>query len=221
MFSAWALALLLVGWLLSVCVHEFGHAVVAYWGGDYTVKEKGYLTFNPLKYTHPLMSIVFPTIFVLMGGIPLPGGAVYIRRDLLKSKGWEVGMSLAGPGGTLVFMLLAMIPFWTGLADVEAHRGLWAPWAFLVYLQGYALILNLLPIPPLDGFQTLATLTMTEEQRQQILQHSLMILIVFFILITRVDAVGDALFTASIAISDILGLDRSLIRDGWDMISWR
>ena len=41
-----------VGWVFSVCVHEFAHAVVAYRGGDRTVADKGYLTMNPLKYTH-------------------------------------------------------------------------------------------------------------------------------------------------------------------------
>ena len=37
------------GWLFSLCLHEFSHALVAYHGGDTTVKEKGYLTFNPLQ----------------------------------------------------------------------------------------------------------------------------------------------------------------------------
>jgi Zn-dependent protease len=41
-------------WVFSVCLHEFGHAYVAYRGGDYTVRDKGYLTLNPLHYTHPL-----------------------------------------------------------------------------------------------------------------------------------------------------------------------
>ena len=37
------------GWIFSLCLHEFSHALVAYLGGDYTVREKGYLSFNPLK----------------------------------------------------------------------------------------------------------------------------------------------------------------------------
>ena len=40
----------IVGWIFSLCLHEFSHAVVAYYGGDTSVKDKGYLTFNPLKY---------------------------------------------------------------------------------------------------------------------------------------------------------------------------
>ena len=44
----------LIGWIFSLCLHEFSHSLVAYYGGDTTVREKGYLTFNPLKYTHPV-----------------------------------------------------------------------------------------------------------------------------------------------------------------------
>ena len=54
----------LIGWIISLCLHEFSHALVAYWGGDTTVKDKGYLTLNPLKYTDPLMSIILPLVFL-------------------------------------------------------------------------------------------------------------------------------------------------------------
>ena len=74
-------AIVLVGWVFSLCLHEFSHALVAYYGGDTTVREKGYLTFNPLKYTHPVYSIVLPLLFLVMGGIGLPGGAV-VHRDV-------------------------------------------------------------------------------------------------------------------------------------------
>ena len=73
-------------WVFSVCLHEFGHALVAYYGGDYTVRDKGYLTLNPLHYTHPLYSLLLPVLFMMLGGIGLPGGAVYIERDLLRSR---------------------------------------------------------------------------------------------------------------------------------------
>ena len=40
----------LICWIFSVCVHEFAHALVAYWGGDRSVRARGYLDFNPLRY---------------------------------------------------------------------------------------------------------------------------------------------------------------------------
>src|SRR5689334_21045736 len=90
----WAI---LVGWIISVVLHEFAHGLVAYLGGDYTIRERGGLTLNPLQYVNPTMSILLPALFLLMGGIPLPGGATYVRRDLLRSKEWQSAVSLAGP----------------------------------------------------------------------------------------------------------------------------
>ena len=62
----------LIGWIFSLTLHEFMHAFVAYQGGDWTVREKGYLTFNPLKYTHPVYSILLPLLFLFLGGLGLP-----------------------------------------------------------------------------------------------------------------------------------------------------
>jgi Zn-dependent protease len=82
----------LVGWIFSLCLHEFSHALVAYYGGDTSVRDKGYLTFNPLKYTHPLYSIVLPLLFLVMGGIVafivlsvlLPVFSIYSAVDVSK-----------------------------------------------------------------------------------------------------------------------------------------
>ncbi len=48
------------GWLVSVVVHEFCHAIVAYRAGDWTVGPKGYLTGDPFRYTNLLTSIILP-----------------------------------------------------------------------------------------------------------------------------------------------------------------
>jgi Zn-dependent protease len=95
-----------VGWIFSVCLHEFSHAIAAYKGGDVTVRDKGYLTFNPLRYTHPVTSLVLPLIVLAIGGIGLPGGAVFINRALLRSRAWDTWVSLAGPASNLVLILI-------------------------------------------------------------------------------------------------------------------
>src|SRR6266576_6003482 len=87
----------IIGWIMSVVLHEFAHGVVGYLGGDYTIKERGGLTLNPLQYIDPIFSLLLPVVFLLMGGIPLPGGVTYIRRDLLCNRFWQVAMSAAGP----------------------------------------------------------------------------------------------------------------------------
>src|ERR1041385_5266765 len=109
----------LVGWIFSVCLHEFGHAVVAYRFGDYTVKEKGYLTMNPIHYTDPITSIILPIVFMLLGGIGLPGGAVYINDSLIPKRWQRAAVSLAGPSMNVLLTILLCVPFWTGLVTAE------------------------------------------------------------------------------------------------------
>jgi Zn-dependent protease len=146
------------GWILSLCLHEFGHALVAYVGGDHGVAGKGYLTLNPLKYTHGLFSIVFPLVFLAMGGIGLPGGAVYINPGAIRSKHMRSLTSAAGPFATTVCAVVLLIPFMTGIFDTRQmdHLTFWAGLALLAFLQITALFFNLLPIPGLDGFGIIA-----------------------------------------------------------------
>ncbi len=146
----------LIGWILSVSVHEFCHALVAYWGGDRSVRERGYLSLNPLTYIDPFTSILLPCIFLFMGGVPLPGGAVMIDRSSLRSRFWESAVAAAGPlANILLFIVIAAILHVTGWADraLTAEQPMWVRLlGVLAVLQVFATLINLLPIPPLDGF---------------------------------------------------------------------
>jgi Zn-dependent protease len=142
-------AIVLIGWIFSLCLHEFAHALVAYYGGDYTVKDKGYLTFNPLKYTHPVYSLLLPLLFLMMGGIGLPGGAVYIEKWRLRSKTWETAVSLAGPFSNAFLALILGLILQFGPVT---SSGIWPGLAFLGLVEISAVVLNLIPLPPFDGF---------------------------------------------------------------------
>lgn len=142
------------GWVVSLCVHEFGHALVAYLGGDRSVAASGYLTLNPLRYTNLVFSIGLPVLFLLLGGIGLPGGAVYINHSMLRTRAWSTAVSLAGPLGTLVCAAVAAAPFFFShdTAWETAHLSFAAALAFLGFIEIFALVLNLIPVPGLDGF---------------------------------------------------------------------
>jgi tetratricopeptide (TPR) repeat protein/Zn-dependent protease len=140
----------LLGWIAAVCLHEFGHALVAYYGGDITVKDKGYLTLNPLKYTDVGYSLVMPVVFLVLGGIALPGAAVYINTKLLRSRAWQSAVSAAGPLATAVVAIALAMPFKLGWAT--ANLWAWNALALLITLQVAGFFFNLLPIPSFDGF---------------------------------------------------------------------
>ena len=135
-------------WVVTLCLHEFAHALVAYRNGDESVLYRGYLTLDPLRYTHILFSIVLPLIFLLLGGIGLPGGAVFIDRGALRTRFSRSAVSAAGPLTNLAVAILLAI----AIALFSDERGFWAAVCFLLFLQVTAAVLNILPVPGLDGF---------------------------------------------------------------------
>ena len=60
-------------------------------------RRAGYLTLNPFKYAHPLLSIVLPLFFIVQGGIGLPGGAVYLHPHAFRSKRAQSLAAAVGP----------------------------------------------------------------------------------------------------------------------------
>jgi Zn-dependent protease len=155
--QAAALAFMITGWCVSLTLHEFGHAVTAYSGGDRTVADKGYLTLDLRKYVHPFLSIVLPLLFMLAGGIGLPGGAVWIRNDLIRKPARRSLVSAAGPLANVLFAVACLLPIRLfAVRDprntFEPHSHFFAVLGFLGLLQITAVLINLLPIPGLDGF---------------------------------------------------------------------
>ncbi|MFC4604891.1 site-2 protease family protein [Rhodococcus kronopolitis] len=145
--------LVVAGWVVTVCLHEFGHAYTAWRYGDHEVAARGYLTLNPLKYSHPLLSIGLPVLFIALGGIGLPGGAVYLRTDLMSASAAR-RISLAGPAVNAVAaaVLLLVIRIF---GDAGSQPVFWYGLSFLAFLQVMATVLNLLPVPGLDGYAAL------------------------------------------------------------------
>ncbi|WP_329199220.1 site-2 protease family protein [Streptomyces sp. NBC_01435] len=138
-------------WVVSLCLHEYAHARTALHSGDISVGAKGYLTLNPLAYTHALLSIVLPVLFVIMGGIGLPGGAVFIERGRIRGRWRHSLISAAGPLTNVLFALVCTAPFWLHALGGVPREFRYAL-AFLALLQVTAAILNFLPVPGLDGY---------------------------------------------------------------------
>ena len=201
-------------WVFSVCLHEFGHAWAAYRGGDYTVREKGYLTLNPLKYTHPVYSLVMPVVFMMLGGIGLPGGAVYIERDRLRSRGWNTWVSLAGPAMNIPMILLISLAFKLGWLANDPESVASVSLGFLLRLEISALVLNLLPIPPLDGFQALAPWLPADvrERGQAAANYGLLVL---FGALWFIPPLGAAFWGLVSFITSLLGVDPYMGYVGW------
>jgi Zn-dependent protease len=151
------------GWLVSLCLHEFGHAYLAWRFGDRDVELRGYLTLNPLKYSNPLLSLGIPVLFIALGGIGLPGGAVYLNTWSM-TKWQRTAISLAGPAANLVLGIV-LLTLTATLGSAE-HLVFWSGVAFLGFLQVTAVVLNLLPVPGFDGYGALEPHLSPQTQRQ-------------------------------------------------------
>jgi Zn-dependent protease len=202
------------GWLLSLCVHEYAHAIVAYAGGDLSVAARGYLTLNPLRYSHPLLSIGLPVLFVMLGGIGLPGGAVSIDQHRLRGRAWESAVSFAGPAVNVGFALLLVAPFGLGL-DLVGPPQFWAGLAFLAFLQITASVLNFVPIPGVDGGNLIEPWLPDSWRRgfAKIAPFGLLLLIALL----WEPRVNRIFFTVVFTVSDLLGLPAGYYREGLDL----
>ncbi|WP_037577053.1 site-2 protease family protein [Phaeacidiphilus oryzae] len=139
------------GWLVSLCLHEYAHARTALHSGDIGVGVRGYLTLNPLKYTHPVYSFLLPVVFIIIGGIALPGGAVFIDRGRIRKRGQHSLISAAGPAINALFAVACLLPLGAGWLD-SAPTEFAAALGYLGALEVIATVLNLVPIPGLDGY---------------------------------------------------------------------
>lgn len=215
--TAGIVLLVLGGWTVALCLHEFGHALTAYRGGDRSVRAKGYLTLDIRHYTDPVNSLLLPLVLLAFGGIPLPGGAVWINRAMLRSRAVASAVSLAGPLTNLALgVLLITVVGLSGPPDGLA-KGL----SFLALVQVLAFVLNILPVPGLDGFGVVEPY-LPVQTRQFAGSVGPYAILAFFLLIIAVPAVGNALFSAGFTLLATLGGDPQEAYDGLrEFLFWR
>lgn len=214
----WTFIYVVAGWIFSLCLHEWAHARVAYEGGDTSVKDKGYLSFNPFSYMHPLLSIVLPLLFLFMGGLGLPGGAVYIDESRLKNALWNSLVSLAGPAANLALAVVIGLIF--RFAPPPADAG-GPALAFLGVLQVSAVLFNLIPLPPLDGYGILRP-HLDNQTRSFLDSFSMMGIFLLFVLFNNVESLSDSFWHLVYNISDFLGIPWSYAALGQEQFMfWR
>ena len=217
LLTAGIVLLVLGGWAVSLCLHEFGHAAVAYRAGDYSVRSKGYLTLDIRRYTDVGLSFVLPIVILLVGGIPLPGGAVWINHAAIRSRGAQSLVSLAGPAtnlllGAALTAAVALVPMPIGLAV-----GL----SCLAFIQVIAFVLNIVPIPGLDGFGVLEPFLSLPARRLAAKVRPWAPL-VLFLLIIGVPGVSAVFFQAGGAVFAAVGGDTELAFFGYsELLFWR
>ncbi|MFE3458954.1 site-2 protease family protein [Nocardiopsis aegyptia] len=149
--------LILLGWIVSVAVHEFAHALAAYLAGDRSLRGGGYLRFNPFAYREAFAGLVLPVLYLGLGAFGMTGPPTYVDWDRIRTPGRRVAVALAGPMANLLLAAVFAVTV-SILVPPGNDTTNWAiaALAFLCFANLTAALVNLLPVPGLDGFEVLA-----------------------------------------------------------------
>lgn len=211
----------LLAWILCVCVHEFSHALVAYIGGDKSVRDKGYLSLDPTRFIDPMFSLLVPAIVLLLGGLPLPGGSVQIDESRLKSEAWSRYVSGAGPVSNFLLFLLFALPLHPALPFVDQVATPQPTWVYffaaMAVLNFIATLFNLIPVPPLDGF-ALIEHRLRYETRLWCRQNAMLCFGALFMLFWTVPQVFYPFWWMLDAVCDALGLPTRLLASSFSFV---
>ena len=145
-------------YVFSLTLHEFAHAFVAYKCGDQTPKMSGRMTMNPLKH----MDLFGFMLFIFLGigwAKPVPVNPTNFKKY---KKGTRL-VSMAGVTANFLIGLVSAITFAILMATVGLNGGVAMQYVYVVLtyamlINSFLFMFNILPIPPLDGFNFLATL---------------------------------------------------------------
>jgi Zn-dependent protease len=153
------IAIWLLPLLFAITLHEVAHGYVASLLGDQTAKRLGRLSLNPLRHIDPVGTLLVPSVLLFLGGFifgwakPVPvhaGNLRHPRRDMML-------VSVAGPMANV-----AMAIAWAGVCKIglllldPSKPNMFMLWLAYMGQAGITInlvlaILNMLPLPPLDG----------------------------------------------------------------------
>jgi Zn-dependent protease len=141
--------------LFSVIIHELAHGYVAYSLGDPTAKYEGRLTLNPLKHLDPFGSVILPLLLFIAGSPFLFGWAKPVPinpYNFTDKKYGEIKVSIAGPASNfLLAIIFGLILRFIPDSIILYNPGISIALGYIVAINIWLAIFNLIPVPPLDG----------------------------------------------------------------------
>jgi Zn-dependent protease len=149
----------LIALILSICVHEFGHAFVADKLGDPLPRSQGRVTLNPIAHIDPIGTLLIPMI-MFFWRVPLLGWGKPVQISLsarhmtrrFRMKISHLFIAAAGPGMNILFALVLSGVFAALIAfGNESYARFTSLVAYVISMNILLAFFNLIPCPPLDG----------------------------------------------------------------------
>lgn len=176
----------LVVLIFSAILHEVMHGFVANKLGDPTARILGRLTLNPMPHLDPIMSILVPALLIFAGSPIIFGAAKPVPIDPRNFKDPKKDMALSALAGPLTNFGLAVIAAFL-IRFVFQDAPLISPILYMIVLYNLILaIVNLIPIPPLDGSKVLVAFLPNELARAYLSIERFGIFILFFLLLSPI-----------------------------------
>ena len=144
--------------IFSIIIHEMAHGYAALFLGDNTAERSGRLTLNPIPHIDFFGSILIPGMLILIASPFLFGYAkpVPYNPQNLRDKKWgEAKVAAAGPISNLILAAIFMLSIGVLFFLEEGTDVTYQVLKSAVILNIFLAVLNLIPIPPLDGSKVL------------------------------------------------------------------
>jgi Zn-dependent protease len=154
------IAIWLVPVLFSIVIHEVAHGWVAYKLGDHTAKYMGRLTLNPIPHIDPLGTLILPLFLLILGGpvfgwakpVPFNPQNFHPHVNIRRGSMW---VALAGPASNFILAFIASFVLVFLRKFIPLPAAAYTFCGAFVGINLFLALLNLVPIPPLDGSKIL------------------------------------------------------------------
>jgi Zn-dependent protease len=154
--------------IISIGLHEFGHAWMADMRGDPLPRMQGRVTLNPFAHADPIGTILLPGIMIFLSpGFGLIGWGKPVQISLPNPKTRrmdDIYITLAGPAMNLVLCLVFAVIGGLGNFDPKTQEVIIRFLVGGIYLNAGLVVFNLIPIPPLDGSRLALRLGLYSEE---------------------------------------------------------
>ena len=177
-----------VAFFLALTVHEFSHALSAFYLGDRTAEYEGRLTLNPLAHIDLFGTVILPLLLIISNVGIVFGWAkpVPVNYYNLRDQKWGPALvSLAGPTANIIFCIVAIV-LWNIIKTflTLGETNLLVQFIFSLILVNLVLaVFNLIPIYPLDGSKVLFAVLPARWENFQIFmeKNGVFILLIFIV----------------------------------------
>ncbi len=161
--AIWALPV-----ILAITLHEAAHGYVARYFGDLTAHAQGRISLNPMRHIDPMGTIVVPLVLFTLSKLTVGTGFLFGWAkpvpvnfgNLRRPKYDMLWVAAAGPGANLFMAFLWALVMKLGLSmpDSELSKPMLLMGEAGIEINVILMVLNLLPLPPLDGGRMAASL---------------------------------------------------------------